>query len=308
MDPREESLLLQMLDYAGETLDKPGRFFRGLGSSALYGLTGGNYGKADPRAMLNIIPFSDTLGYTDPKSEVHANEAYFSGGPSDGTFGGALKQATGDILTDPSTYLSLGSIPAAKMLFRAPKILGFGAKAANVAPEVLSASKIVPDIMPTVFSTSNSFGDMANAGAKGFDYNTILANAGNYADDIAKIDPLSSTMNAFPRATPNTYAGKIASGLEDAYSYLDNAVGNSIMARPANFAGKVISTQLGNLGSKEPVFGALRDSALEIAPKFMSNMRSDPPVLRQQSDGSIGFQEDDETRRRYLERLNSSDF
>lgn len=308
MDPKEDSLLLKMLDYAGETLDKPGRFFRGLGSTALYGLTGGNYGKADPRSMLNIIPFSDALGYTDPKSEVHANEAYFNGDASDGTFGGAIKQAAGDILTDPSTYLSFGSIPAAKMLFRAPKILGFGAKAANVAPEVLSASKIVPDIMPTVFSTANSFGDAASAGSKAFDYNAILANAGNYADDIAKIDPLSSTMNAFPKAAPNTYAGKIASGLEDAYSYLDNAVGNSIMARPANFAGKVISTQLGNLGSKEPVFGAFRDAALEIAPKFMSNMKSEPPVLQQQSDGSIGFQKDDETRRRYLERLNSSEF
>jgi hypothetical protein len=43
------------LQYIGETLDKPGRAVRGL------------LGGQGPAALANLIPFSDTLGITDPQ-------------------------------------------------------------------------------------------------------------------------------------------------------------------------------------------------------------------------------------------------
>lgn len=45
--------LLSALSYAGETIDKPGRAARGLLSGR-------------PEELANLIPFSDTMGITDP--------------------------------------------------------------------------------------------------------------------------------------------------------------------------------------------------------------------------------------------------
>jgi len=59
-----ESLLarsLGFLQYAGETLDKPGAALRGL-------LAG------EPEQLLNLIPFSDTLGITEPKERVSGRD------------------------------------------------------------------------------------------------------------------------------------------------------------------------------------------------------------------------------------------
>ena len=187
MKPEEQSLLAKMLGYAGETLDKPGRFFRGLGSTGLHAATLGYYGQPDPRAMLNIVPFSDTFGLTDPNAEKHARELYAPAGynaPNDGTIGSSLGDAAVDIVTDPSTYFTFGVVPAlkyaAKGISAAPKALGITSKVAKVAPEVMDAAKVAPDIMnaaskaPSVVSTSarelpsvipaNSFDSMADIG------------------------------------------------------------------------------------------------------------------------------------------------
>lgn len=187
MKPEEQSLLAKMLGYAGETLDKPGRFFRGLGSTGLHAATLGYYGQPDPRAMLNIVPFSDTFGLTDPNAEKHARELYAPAGynaPNDGTIGSSLGDAAVDIVTDPSTYFTFGVVPAlkyaAKGISAAPKALGITSKVAKVAPEVMDAAKVAPDIMnaaskaPSVVSTAarelpsvipaNSFDNMADIG------------------------------------------------------------------------------------------------------------------------------------------------
>ena len=122
MDPREESLLAQMLQSAADTLDKPDRIGRGLISTALDYGSFGRYGKADWRAILNIIPFSDTLGWTDPRKELHVNEAYFRNKPSDGSFAGDLQQGLEDAAYSPFTYLSWGGLPGAKMAIKAPSV------------------------------------------------------------------------------------------------------------------------------------------------------------------------------------------
>lgn len=185
MEEEEKSILASILGYAGETLDKPGRFFRGALSTGLNGLTFGNYGQADPQAMLNIIPFSDALGYTDPRKELNARQAYAPAAynmnaPGSGDFLPSLVDAGIDMATDPSSYISFGVLPAAKLGMRAlreaPSMLGFGAKALNAVPDVVSAaskvapdvitaaSKVMPDVVPTVVSTSKGFGDMGSAG------------------------------------------------------------------------------------------------------------------------------------------------
>ena len=66
LTPEEEKSLLGQtliggLDYIAQTLDKPGAAFRGL-------LAG------QPGQLLNLIPFSDTLGITDPTTKVYGRD------------------------------------------------------------------------------------------------------------------------------------------------------------------------------------------------------------------------------------------
>ena len=164
MEEEEKSILASVLGYAGETLDKPGRFARGVLSTALNYGTGFNYGQADPRAILNIIPFSDALGYTDPRKELNARQAYAPAAygmnaPGSGDFLPSVGDAVLDMATDPSSYISFGFLPAAKLgmraLMEAPSMLGFGAKALNAVPDVVSAaSKVAPDVI-TAAAKSN---------------------------------------------------------------------------------------------------------------------------------------------------------
>jgi len=129
LDPAEEKSLLSDvlstgtsgLQYLGETLDKPGRAFRGL-------LAG------KPKELANLIPFSDAMGLTDPAESVsgrdlleqHAGLAKNKPGFAD------LPDALGDVAgfgvevaTDPLSYL-LGPLAAGKYVAKAGK----GAKAA----------------------------------------------------------------------------------------------------------------------------------------------------------------------------------
>ena len=65
LTPDEERSLLEtglsFLEYGAETLDKPGAAVRGM-------LAG------HPEAALNLIPFSDTLGITDPEDRVYGRD------------------------------------------------------------------------------------------------------------------------------------------------------------------------------------------------------------------------------------------
>jgi hypothetical protein len=190
MKPEEQNLLLEALGYAGETLDKPGRFARGLFSSALNYATG--YGQADPQAMLNIVPFSDYFQLTDARKELNARQLYAPsyGGmnePGSGQFWPSVGDAVLDMATDPTSYISLGIVPAVKTgiagVKAVPKLMGFGAKAANAAPDIMSAaSKVVPDavtvaskispaVVPTLESTTKSFGDVSSAGINSMEAN-----------------------------------------------------------------------------------------------------------------------------------------
>lgn len=124
-EAEKQSLLAQIgsaglggLSYIAGALNKPGRVIRGL--------LGGQ-----PREALNIVPFSDALGLTDPSQEVHGSQINANLGLTDNphpdffTPQGIAGFAT-DVLTDPLTYMSFGG--------HALTELGEAAKAAHVLP------------------------------------------------------------------------------------------------------------------------------------------------------------------------------
>jgi hypothetical protein len=96
---------LSGLQYVGETLDKPGRAIRGL-------LAG------QPGELANLIPFSDTIGLTDPQQSVSGRgllEQYGMLGPNqDGIDFGDVAGFGAEVLFDPTTYLTLGASALSK--------------------------------------------------------------------------------------------------------------------------------------------------------------------------------------------------
>lgn len=104
-DEEKKSLLstlgqsaLHGLGYLGGSLSKA------FGGRAIRGLIGGK-----PEEFLSVIPFSDTLGITNPADEVRGSDLL--GGNSDTSL--LSPEGIGglgiDILTDPATYLTFGS-------------------------------------------------------------------------------------------------------------------------------------------------------------------------------------------------------
>ncbi len=122
LTPEEEASLigeigssaLSGLSYVGETLDKPGRAIRGL--------LGGK-----PEELLNLLPFSDTLGITDPADSISGRDLLESAGVlganTEGFDFGDVAGFGAEVLLDPLTYLTFGASAA----------LGAGGKAAKGA-------------------------------------------------------------------------------------------------------------------------------------------------------------------------------
>lgn len=96
--------LMSLLQYVGETLDKPGRAVRGL-------LAG------RPEELANLIPFSDMMGLTDPAQSVSGRDLLETHGILDANEEGLdLGDVAGfgaEVLTDPFTFFSLGTSAAA---------------------------------------------------------------------------------------------------------------------------------------------------------------------------------------------------
>src|SRR5690606_17768916 len=122
IDPqREEELLRGLLDtgvgglqYVAESIDKPGRAVRGV-------LAG------RPEELLNLVPFSDTLGLTDPHEAVQGRDLLrqwgMVGSNQPGLDAGDVAGFFTEVALDPLTYLSFGASTA----------LGQSAKAAGKA-------------------------------------------------------------------------------------------------------------------------------------------------------------------------------
>ncbi len=107
------SWLLDALEYAMDSADKPGRAVRG----ALMG-------RADEVAA--ALPFSDSLGITDPSRRVSGRDLVSTlGGTGSDTADGVLGFGA-EVALDPTTYVGLGA---------ARRALGLGGRAAKHAPD-----------------------------------------------------------------------------------------------------------------------------------------------------------------------------
>lgn len=150
LDPAEEKSLLSDvlssgasgLQYLGETLDKPGRAVRGL-------LAG------KPKELANLIPFSDTMGLTDPSESVSGRDLLEKAGALDknqpGLDWGDVAGFGVELATDPLSYLTMGASAVGKA-GKVAKGLGISAKGAAkyktlgqhlaaATPEILKAAE-----------------------------------------------------------------------------------------------------------------------------------------------------------------------
>lgn len=131
--------LLDALGYVSESLDKPGRAVRGL--------LGGR-----PEELANLVPFSDTLGLTDPANRVSGRDLLEKLGvvdPRQEGEGFGLGDIAGmgtEMLLDP-TKLLLGGAGLAAYKF-APRIRALlpAAKKAAVAAEAIPALNEADDV------------------------------------------------------------------------------------------------------------------------------------------------------------------
>lgn len=168
LDPgAEEGILSRLgqtalggLGYIGGSLAKA------FGGRAIKGILGGR-----PEEIASIIPFSDTLGITNPDNEV-SGKSLLGYGEHDDSWGATLGGLAADFFTDPSTYIA----PGAKTL------LGKAAQKAGVLPKagVTVGGVFKPGTPVTTRITNNPF-------AKRFTGQLATEMAGATGDDAARL-------------------------------------------------------------------------------------------------------------------------
>jgi hypothetical protein len=135
------SWLSDALDYAGGSLDKPGRAVRGL--------LGGR-----PDEFANLLPFSDSLGVTDPANQVSGRDLVTNAFGSTGSdLGDSILGFGAEMALDPTTYFggaigrlggrALGRGLESAAAARGP---GYGTTALDVlrSPQAIGAATPLP--------------------------------------------------------------------------------------------------------------------------------------------------------------------
>ena len=138
------SALWDALQYGAETLSKPGRAVRGL-------LAG------RPEELLNLVPFSDSMGLTDAGAGTTGADLLHQYGiaDKDSTLGAIGGFAT-DILTDPLTYLApWGAAKAARYLTRARTADEIMASAKNLLP-LRREFSVLEKVAPAKFKSAEA--------------------------------------------------------------------------------------------------------------------------------------------------------
>lgn len=111
---------MDAVGYVGDTIAKPGRAVRGALAGRL-------------SELANLVPFSDTMGLTDPSQQVRGRDLLNQLGATqadDDGWGAMLGGLGVDIATDPLTYLGGAALRAGS------KAMGFGAGGVALPPEL----------------------------------------------------------------------------------------------------------------------------------------------------------------------------
>lgn len=165
----EESLLrsiggsaLSGLGWIGETLGKPVSTVTGI----LSGLSGGEWGGG----LLNLIPFSDTLGITDPQERVGGRdlleEVGLLGRNQAGLDFGDVAGFAAEVGLDPLTYLTMGASATTKagQLAKAAGVFDDVARIADAGPRLAGMTTTLEDIVRAAPSESTALADILRAG------------------------------------------------------------------------------------------------------------------------------------------------
>lgn len=182
--------LLDSLGYLGETLDKPGAAVRGL-------LAG------RPDQLLNLVPFSDTMGLTDPSQRTYGRDLLEKAGVLDanqeGFDWGDVAGFGVDLATDPLNWVGLG------MAGRTAKTAG-AARASNATREAMLAQRAMPEEISALTRAIDEAGNPLRT------YHGTRYSFGDY--DLAKMSPDSLYgPGIYTTANPevaSTYAAKIS--------------------------------------------------------------------------------------------------
>lgn len=233
LTPEEEESLTRKLarqgmgalGWVGETLDKPGSAVRGM----LSGVTGGDFGGG----LLNLIPFSDTLGITDPEKRVGGRKLLEQWGALDsntpGLDWGDVAGFALEIGTDPLTYVApFGALSkgaqALKKTGDLDRYLTSAAKAAGVGTREYKMSKTVGDLLDYAKNAKNAEAEIASIGASAKNASTEAKAMASQAADIAA-QHAKDVEQRFAQAASKTYKNPL---LEAMPSALDAVKGERI--------------------------------------------------------------------------------
>lgn len=202
------------LAYIGKMLDKPGRAVRGL--------LGGT-----PEELLNLIPFSDSLGITDERNRVSGRQLLYNAGMVSDPNGGSEFEWDNDLaglgvemLTDPLFYLTFGSTTAAGRAAMAAGTQAKGLRNAIAAGErgLLGVGLPFRNASFHLGTTTDSLDNLLTAGSWARSGLTMPTRAFDYASNAALgMKPLSSIQDVVTNTASSIYAPikRVASGLFD---------------------------------------------------------------------------------------------
>lgn len=216
------------LDYIADTLGKPRR--------ALFGLLAGR-----PEELLNLLPFSDTLGMTDPGRQTRGADL-MGGNPWAG--------AAMDVVGDPLNWLA--GLAAVKGIGKAASLLRGGAEASPLAGSLAEAQALLRGTAAER-QASTALADSAAA------MNRSVPATVDPAAYLANWRAMHAPGGLTPPAEALTSAGKTASSMgfgrggriATAEDMLAELTGGGA-GRPIPDGGELLNQMLGNL------FGGLR--------------------------------------------------
>lgn len=248
---------LHGLGWLGSSLGKA------FGGRAIRGALGGK-----AKELLSIIPFSDTLGITNPEDEVHGSDLL--GGNKDsslfspeGVGGFAL-----DVATDPLTYLTFGSHALTKLGATASKlgilpknIAGVGGRVAGFAPGSAEAAMLATGhgaATGTAMSAAEAAGQRLGGHVglhlpfTGLGTTFDLSGLGNSLLKIPGATPLANAVGSVTAPIGRTFSAlfnKEAKGFSDEI-FQPIAIANSQKAKAASHAALTEATPIMKLSQE----------------------------------------------------------